>query len=103
MGYGIGDLQFLFSAEQLGFAGKEICTLGRLTSYSRQPDIDRVLKQFGKPPIKLPSSLALYSAEDLLEPLGYTVKSLDVSPYEGATIIHDLNKPIPDELDRFPP
>jgi hypothetical protein len=37
--------------------------------------------------------------ELFLEQAGFrTIRSLDASEYEGAQIIHDLNKPIPDEL-----
>jgi hypothetical protein len=98
MGYGTLDLRFLFSAQNLGFNGKEICTLGHLTAYPSQRDLDNVLREYGKSSFKLPKNRALYFAEDLLEPLGFTVASLDASAYEGAEIIHDLNKPIPDNL-----
>jgi SAM-dependent methyltransferase len=42
-----------------------------------------------------------WSIEPFLELLGAgDVKALDVSAYEGADILHDLNEPIPDELEQ---
>jgi SAM-dependent methyltransferase len=39
-------------------------------------------------------------AEPLLQRLGARkIDSIDFSDYEGATIVHDLNKPVPEELD----
>jgi len=38
-------------------------------------------------------------AEPLLERMGFSpVRSLDASDYEGATLLHDLNQPLPDTL-----
>jgi SAM-dependent methyltransferase len=98
MGFGIPDLRFLLSARNLGFDGKRICTLGHLTAYTSQRELDAVLKEYGEPRFELPKDRALYFAEDFLTPLGFSVDSMDASAYEGATIIHDLNKPIPDDL-----
>jgi hypothetical protein len=98
MGFGANDLRFLLSAEKLGLRGKDVCTLGKLTSITRQRELDAVLGEWNKPRFLLPKSKALYTSEDYLGPLGYRVVALDASAYEGAEIIHDLNKPIPDEL-----
>lgn len=98
MGYGVADLRFLLSAEAMGFRGRKICTLGKLTTYTTQRQLDAVLAKYGKPHVTLDPVKALYSANDLLEPLGYEVDSLDASDYEGASIVHDLNQPIPDKL-----
>lgn len=98
MGFDANDLRFLLSAQSLGLNGNQICTLGRLTSYTSQRELDGVLKDFSRDRFALPKDRALYFAEDFLEPLGFRVTSLDASPYEGAAVIHDLNKPIPDTL-----
>ena len=38
--------------------------------------------------------------ETLFEKLGFgQMEAMDFSGYEGASILHDLNKPIPDDLD----
>jgi hypothetical protein len=48
MGFGMPDLQFLFSAQNLGFDGR-ICTLGHLTTYttrrSRTPSFTNMTKR----------------------------------------------------------
>lgn len=93
MGFNLSDFKFLLS----GIEGRTICTLGRLTLFISESNASRVA---GKP-IKLPRKAQLF-AEDLLAPLGYEVTSMDASAYEGASIVHDLNKPIPPELsERF--
>lgn len=39
--------------------------------------------------------------ETLMRKLGFgEIESMDFSGYEGATVLHDLNKPIPDELEQ---
>ena len=39
--------------------------------------------------------------ETVMRKLGFgDIESMDFSAYEGATILHDLNKPIPDELEQ---
>jgi SAM-dependent methyltransferase len=102
MGFGTTDLRFLFSAEKLGFSGIEICTLGKLTSYTGQRALNAVLREWNKPQFLLPKNKALYTVADYLEPLGYRVTSIDASSYEGADVIHDLNCPIPDKfIGRF--
>ncbi|WP_316165413.1 hypothetical protein [Bradyrhizobium sp. SZCCHNRI2009] len=48
------------------------------------------------------SSSDYISDRDFFRLLGLSkVKALDVSPYEGADIVHDLTKPIPQELERI--
>lgn len=98
MGFGLQDFRFLLSAIDLGFTGKDICTLGHLTFYGSQRSVDSVLREFDRPTFALPKNKSLYFAEDLMNPLGFRVDALDASPYEGANIIHDLNLPIPDHF-----
>ncbi len=39
--------------------------------------------------------------ETLMEKLGFgQIESMDFSDYEGATVLHDLNKPIPEDLEQ---
>jgi hypothetical protein len=101
MGFDGYDLRFLLSARQLGFKGRSICTLGHQTLFISQRQLSAILEQFGQEPISLPNRAILF-ADDVLVPLGFEVHSLDASSYEGATMLHDLNQPIPDELrERF--
>jgi hypothetical protein len=96
MGFGPNDLHFLLSSERLGFTGNAICTLGRLNLFGKQAQFTHLLKEYGKPQFLLPKHRALYFAEDVLCPLGFKVDSIDASDYEGANIIHDLNRPVPE-------
>jgi len=98
MGLGIDDLRFILSAQSLGFSGKRICTLGRQTFYGGQSEINRVLKDYGKPVVTLPPNRPQHFAEDVLEQLDFDTVSLDFSDYEDAKILHDMNCPIPDSL-----
>jgi hypothetical protein len=56
-----------------------------------------MLAEFGRGSKGLPNHVIQF-AEDILAPLGFEVSSVDASDYEGATIVHDLNIPIPREL-----
>lgn len=99
MGLGIDDFRFILSAKKsFGLTGNSICTLGHLTSFVSKRALDRLLRDYNLPPLQLPKNKAMYWAEDYLEPWGFKVTSLDASKYEGAAVIHDLNKPVPDDL-----
>jgi hypothetical protein len=95
MGMGISDLKFLLSAKDLGFSGRNICTLGRQSFFGRESEINRALNENGLASIKLPNVNSEHTADDVLGQLGYKITSVDVSPWEGATIQHDLNYQIP--------
>ena len=97
MGFDNSDLKFLLS----GMSGQSVCTLGRQNLFLSQSELSRTLAEFERPALSLPNR-AIYYAEDVLRPLGFSVDSVDASNYESATIIHDLNNPIPDGLvERF--
>lgn len=98
MGMGTSDLKFLLSAKDLGFSGRNICTLGRQSFFGRESEINRVLNEYGVAPIKLPNVNSEHTADDVLGRLGYEITSVDVSQWEGATIQHDLNYQIPQIL-----
>jgi SAM-dependent methyltransferase len=96
MGLDVDSVRLLLSAQQLGFHGKNVCTLGRQAMYLRKRAFHSLMSDYGKK-LAYPDKAVCY-AEDYLVPLGFTVEALDASDYEGADIIHDLNKPIPDDL-----
>jgi len=99
MGFDTLDLRFFLSARAFGFDGDSICTLGRLTLFATQSEINQILREHGRDPVRLPEHKGQYFVDDLLPLLGIrTVDSLDYSSFEGATIVHDLNQPIPTEL-----
>ena len=97
MGIGDNSFQFLLSAKKLGFEGTKICTLGRQFAEMKRPLFDEICETFGKGKADYPDRAILY-ADDFLGPAGFTVDSVDASDFEGASIIHDLNLPIPEAL-----
>lgn len=92
----------LISARKAGIEFGRTLTVGRLNLFISPFELKEILKK------DMPELLAKYDefmlphpiyAEPLLKLLGATeVVSLDASNYEGASIIHDMNLPIPDEL-----
>src|SRR5262249_4812315 len=98
MGFNASDLRFLLSAEKMGLQGRNLCTLGRLTLLLSQRELNTTLLDYAKTAVRLPGGRAMHFADDVLVPLGYRVDAMDNSNYEGATILHDLNAPIPSSL-----
>ena len=99
MGFNADDLRFLLSAQRsFGLSGDSVCTLGRLSLLLTQKELDRAFGEYSKERFALPSDRAALFADDLLQPLGFSVHSMDLSDYEDASIIHDLNKPITADL-----
>ncbi len=98
MSFTATDLRFLLSAEYLGFSGKKVCTLGRLSLFGTQAAFAKILKEYAKPQFLLPSGRDEWFAEDILCPLGFEVDSIDASKYEGATVVHDLNQPLSESM-----
>ena len=99
MGFDASDLRFLLSANRLGLQGNSVCTLGHQTLYLSQYELNRVLKEYGRECFSLPKGRLSLFADDVLRPLGFTkIDSMDNSDFEGATVIHDLNRPVPSEM-----
>ncbi|MBT5415695.1 MAG: hypothetical protein HOH66_14585 [Rhodospirillaceae bacterium] len=96
------DLPLLFGeAKRCPFAGS-VLTLGRQDVTVTPAALRRVAGQCGFDlPRPLPTDLPPDERLDdgtLLRALGFDeVDSMDVSDYEGATVIHDLNAPAPPE------
>jgi SAM-dependent methyltransferase len=96
MGFGTGDLRFLLSAKRMGLQAEAICTLGHQTLFLSQREVTLILKEYDNKHFSLPQGRPMYFADDVLRPLGFTkIDSMDASDYEGANVIHDLNRPIP--------
>jgi SAM-dependent methyltransferase len=72
-----------------------VLTLGHQHTHLDLDTYSRVLRRVGLPPA---SAVPVY-ADGLLTALGATrVDAIDASDYQGATIVHDLNRPVPAEL-----
>ena len=92
----------LFSLAKQGECLNDLLCLGRPTNFLSETQLRRLVAGFGldwsEADIADISS-ATY-CEPLLRKLGFkSIRSLDVSGYEDAEIIHDLNDPIPPELE----
>jgi hypothetical protein len=102
MGLDTAAVQFLCAARNRGVDFSRMAMIGRQWFFPDADALERVLSvlQISADPASL---LAEPYAEGFFELLGArSVDSLDASPYENATIIHDLNHPIPAELrERF--
>jgi SAM-dependent methyltransferase len=95
--------QFLVNARQGGVSFERTLTLGRQDLSISPFLLTRLLKRAGL--IADPASFRRdittwpYRADRFFKALGASQLSfLDNSPYEGADLIHDLNKPLPQEL-----
>ena len=100
MGLNWHGVKFLAGSRDGVDFGRTI-TIGRLNLNVSLPKVRQILEEYG-----LPHSL---TDEDVLGRQGYsepvfkllgadTVDSMDASDYEQATVVADLNKPIPEEL-----
>lgn len=88
--------KFLFFAKKKGVEFSRIITLGRQTLYATPDQISQQLQGFGGPSKTVDkSAFGSGYSEPLFNLLGATtIDSVDVSNYEGATIVHDFNLPI---------
>ncbi|WP_054536215.1 class I SAM-dependent methyltransferase [Herpetosiphon geysericola] len=107
MGFETNTIRFLLEARSTGVQFKQSLTLGRQGMHLGVYDLQQVFAEVGEtlPPI-VAQTLTRDAvdgeplfAEPLLHYLGASsADSIDFSDYESATILHDLNQPIPTEL-----
>jgi hypothetical protein len=96
--------RFLIEARSQGVSYQKTLTLGRQNLYVEPAELERLFREQGCWPTgmsqeefsrRLASSVY---AEEFLRMLGaITVDSLDISDFEGATILHDLDREIPEQ------
>ena len=97
MGLNWHGVKFLAQARRSGVDFSRTITIGRLGLYTSIIQVQQVLTSYGLPHGDVPVSPKY--AELIFKILGaHTVDSIDTSNYEDATIIADLNRPIPPEL-----
>jgi len=101
---------FLRESLRQPFRGR-LLTLGKQDVFVREPELNRILREYGRP-IEIARSLALSSKPELATSgfisdvglfstvLGFEdIQSMDASSYEGADFVHDLNTlPPPNDL-----
>ena len=94
------DVKFLFYCKSLGVDFDQILTLGRLKFYGSKEYIQQQIEQFGNNKRALDEvSFTDEYAEPVFQILGSNkIDSIDYSNYQQATILHDLNKPLPENL-----
>lgn len=103
MGLIAAQANMLMKAQQRGIAFDRLVTIGRQTNYLRSTPVD-LMRRFPEVAALDESILAAQYADSFfVNVLGARhVDSIDMSDYEGATILHDMNVPIPEALhDRY--
>ena len=100
MGITKNDCDLLFYSKKLGVSYRETLMLGRLNLYVSHDEILSSIKKYQTNEKELTEvSFKDEYSEPLFEILGAKkVDSMDFSDYEKASIIHDLNVPIPASL-----
>lgn len=107
MGLDQHAVRFLLMARSEGVSFDRVLTIGRQSLRLTAKELQKCFRQQGAemamPEIQQMLTSSGGYAEPLLRHLGAVeISSLDASAYEGATTIHDLNCPIPENLkNRF--
>ncbi|MBI1842883.1 MAG: hypothetical protein HYR88_18745 [Verrucomicrobia bacterium] len=100
MGLDIHGLKLLLNAKQSGAPFDRVLTFGRIemaVSPERAASLLRSRGFASQPVEALARSTPPWYAESVFEALGAKeVVSLDASPYQSASIVHDMNQPIED-------
>jgi SAM-dependent methyltransferase len=101
MGLDAATLEILLTAREAGASFDHVLTIGRQSVCATSAEVKTVLARHG---ISLTADQAyalVTEANGYCEPLlkrmgAQRVDSLDVSSYEGASIVHDMNEGLPD-------
>lgn len=102
MGINYCEAQAILALKRQGGVGGEVLCLGRPELFVSEKQAQRLSRQFGLGASGNSAATAAREtyAEPFLNAFGFdTVRSLDASSYEGASILHDLNTPIPASLE----
>jgi hypothetical protein len=103
MGFGANEICFLHAAREGGVSFARTVMLGRQRLHLSQADLRRSCARMDAP-LDAAEADALFKeadgyADPFLRRLGAgRIDTMDASTYEGATIVHDLNAPLPDDL-----
>ena len=107
MAYNTHDIRFLFSCFRRGVSFRKVLTIGRSAVWVSSKDLCKAADEFGIELSHVAAERILARNNGYCEPLfellgAEEVQALDVSNYEGAGLIHDLNRPIPESIhERF--
>ncbi len=103
MGLDKNGIRFLFYCKTLAVDFSQTAMIGRQDLHLRIGDLKSVFRSFGMP-LDNDNVAAIFNqnqgyAEPLLSFLGARdVQSFDKSSYEGATHLHDMNHPMPEQF-----
>jgi hypothetical protein len=102
MGIDLGTIQFLLNAKRMGVSLDRVLTIGRQHFYVSPEQLHDILNRNNRP-CSFDEARRLWNEEKgYCEPFlkfagAGDISSMDVSPYENATILHDMNQPLPSE------
>lgn len=97
------DISFLLAARELGASLERTLTIGRQDLLANARGIARAYADCGLSIAGSQADRIISEGNGYVDPLlrhmgAQQLDSLDASTYEGGTVIHDLNEPLPDEL-----
>jgi SAM-dependent methyltransferase len=103
MGFDVQAVRFLLSSHRSGVRFTRTALIGRQELFLDATSLQRILSSFGWVMTQDEVERILTEengfAEPLLRLLGAEhITSLDASPYEGSSVVHDMNVEIPDSL-----
>jgi SAM-dependent methyltransferase len=103
MGVDLNGIQLLIEAQKRGVSFKRMASLGRQGLYVNRHELISVLREAGyampQDCVRRLMDPTTKYAEDFFRLLGAKeIVAIDASDYEGAQIVHDMNRPVPDSL-----
>jgi SAM-dependent methyltransferase len=102
MGLNRRQVAFLAASRRLGVAYDETLTIGRQTLFADEALVTSALGEAGEridPEAARRIAAGDGYAENLIRHLGAArVDSVDASDYEGSSVVHDLNDPLPEDM-----
>jgi SAM-dependent methyltransferase len=107
MGFDIATIEILLTAREAGASFDRVLTVGRQSLRTSSAQIRAVLSRHGIPLNAKQAKEVLTEQKAYCEPLlkllgARRIDSIDASDYEGASILHDMNQPLPDAYrDQF--
>jgi hypothetical protein len=103
MGLTYHEVRELLSLAEIGAPLDAVLTVGRQNLYLHDRDVSRLARRFRLDGRTCDAArpFGRYADDFLRAALGaQSVTSIDASDYEGASLVHDLNRPTPLHLDR---
>lgn len=96
MGVNLDTARYLIAARKAGVSFERTLTLGRQWLCAKPDAVNALLTRAGFSPMRFDRPSDAAWADAFFRALGATqLDVLDHSAYEGATVLHDLNQPLP--------